>query len=506
VTHNETKIRESIHLLEVISGHPRVAIRLIELSRDSSAEIADYAASIETDPGLASRLLGLVNSAWFAPTSPIETIPRAICCLGLASLRTIAMAHCVTSLHKSMRLDRDDARAMWAGSMCKAIAARQIIVKTRPKQATVAFTMALLQDLGYALLSSIDTEAMATIHRRRDLDPQELLLAERDHFGLDHCQVMEILGHKLALPELYIQGIEAHHQKIEFEELDTLSPIAFASHIASLLPHDTRHWSPLCLEELSRIIDSRAPAWANVDDFLEKVQAEFTELDEQIGDFEVDVPDLLACLAFATEETAYATAKLVAQNSLLTQDADVLQKAVDLAEEGKHDAEQRADQDPLTRLLNRRGWDRRARALVRQADSSEKSIGVAFFDLDNFKEINDTHGHAAGDVLLEEISRRLTDAVRAEDLVCRWGGDEFVVLFQGTDQEDCLGAVKRVKQQIEAEHVPFEGQSLEVSTSAGFVVVNPSDTAFDLQELLRSADELLYQAKQEERGALKIAA
>ncbi len=501
----ESEILEHLQSMEVVSGHPRVAVRLVELARDPLSDIEEYAALVETDAGLATRILGLVNSAWFAPSTPIETVQRAVCSLGTSNVRTVCLAHSISSLHRSCGLNAVDSRAMWTASMCKAIAARKVIEKSRPEQATEAFTMALLQDIGLALLRSIDPEAVVEIHNGGNHRQVSANALEREHFGLDHCQAAEHFGHKLALPELYVQSIEIHHQDIEVEKLHTLSPIGLANHIASLLPHDTRYWAPDDVCDLEAALEALPLGWEGIEAFTQEVQSEFKEIDESLGDFEIDVSDLMTCLAYASEENARSISILVGKNYLLANDTNTLQEAVIRAERAREDAEQRADMDPLTRLFNRRGWDRRAETLLRQASSSRRTVGVAFLDLDYFKEINDEHGHAAGDAFLVEVGRRIKEAVRAGDLVCRWGGDEFVILFQGIDSQDCVDAVLRVKRHVESEPVLVDEHSMKVSTTAGFVAVEPSEVEFDLQLLLERADELLYEAKEQERGSFRMA-
>lgn len=500
----ESETLQHLQMMEVLSGHPRVAIRLVELARNPLSEVEDYAALVETDAGLTGRILGLVNSAWYAPSTPIETVRRAVYSLGTSNVRTVCLAHSIASLHKTFGLSAVDSQAMWSASMCKAIAARKVIERSRPEQATEAFTMALLQDIGLAFFRSLDPEAVSEIHTGGCHRQVEALALERRHFGLDHCQAAEHLGHKLTLPEFYIQTIDIHHEDLETEKLGTLSPIGLASHLASLLPHDTRYWSPEDVAELTRALLAVPLGWDSLEAFAAEVQSEFQEIHEQLGEFEVDISDLMTALAYASEETARSTSVLVAKNYLLATNTNTLQEAVIKAEKAQEKAEQRADMDPLTRLFNRRGWDRRAKTLLRQASSSHRTVGIAFLDLDYFKEINDEHGHATGDAFLVEIGRRIKEAVRSHDLVCRWGGDEFVILFQGIDSQDCVEAVLRVKQHVEARPVVANDVEMRVSTTAGFVSVEPSEAGFDLHTLLQQADELLYQAKQEGRGSFRM--
>lgn len=148
--------------------------------------------------------------------------------------------------------------------------------------------------------------------------------------------------------------------------------------------------------------------------------------------------------------------------------------------------ERSAETDALTGLLNRRG-------LAKGFDKLASSNGFALLivDLDGFKQINDTHGHAAGDTVLIEIAERLRDAVRHDDLVSRTGGDEFV-LFVATDREGTEAVARRIVKRIR-DTIGSPSGTLVVSASVGAVWSASKET--DLSEFLSQADRLLYRAK-----------
>lgn len=498
--YSEQETCDRIRSIEILSGHPRVAIRLIELSKQTEAELEDYSALIENDPGLASRMLALVNSAWFAPSHPVQTVKRAVCTLGLGQVRVIALSHCVASLHKSIKLNKDDARALWAASMCKAIAARMVCESLDSNHAQEAFTIALLQDLGLALFSSIDQPSVSALVQTVHSTASEAAAAEIAAFGMTHSAAGARLAKKLALPDLYAAAIERHHSEATGVE-EPPTPVELACMVAALLPHDIRFWNTGDLTQLRGMILSDALPWDSLESFLQAIQTEFAVTDEYLNDG-APTPDLMECLVYASEENARAASVLVAQNSSLMMGTGKLQAAVEVAETAKQRAQTRADRDPLTNLFSRSGWDRRAKLTLHQAQNSGSTLGMAFLDLDNFKEINDTHGHQIGDRFLGEIGERIKEAVRTEDLVCRWGGDEFVILFRGAEEEGCEPALMRVKTHIESAPIQLDDLVLEVSTSVGFVVVNAGSSKLELEALLKLADENLYRAKASGRGSV----
>ncbi len=150
--------------------------------------------------------------------------------------------------------------------------------------------------------------------------------------------------------------------------------------------------------------------------------------------------------------------------------------------------------DPLTGVPNRRLLvDRLHQALARAARNGS-SLAVCFLDLDGFKVINDAHGHALGDRLLVEVTRRITEVLRAEDTLARLGGDEFVVLLTDISSErDCTLVLDRLLQVVQ-QGMRIEDRELRVTASIG-VSLFPHDNA-DADTLMRHADQAMYLAKE----------
>ncbi len=153
-------------------------------------------------------------------------------------------------------------------------------------------------------------------------------------------------------------------------------------------------------------------------------------------------------------------------------------------------AEEEALTDPLTGLRNRRAAD----LFLERMCSAAAPFGLLHLDLDYFKAVNDTLGHAAGDFVLEAVGRVLRDQVRAEDCAARVGGDEFVVVLPGRTDPQMLQAIaNRIIRRL-SEPMEFEGSPCQVSASVG--IVRSSDFAApDAAQVLAAADRALYAAK-----------
>jgi len=160
--------------------------------------------------------------------------------------------------------------------------------------------------------------------------------------------------------------------------------------------------------------------------------------------------------------------------------------------------------DDLTHLFNSRYLELVLDKEFRNASKSERPFSVLFLDLDYFKSINDTHGHVVGSKLLVEVSRVLKNCIRDNDVACRWGGDEYVVLLRGTDSGGALKVAERIRRAIESHRfLAREGFSLTITTCIG-VAAYP-EHAQDKNTLIDFADRAMYRGKKGTRNIIYMA-
>lgn len=161
-----------------------------------------------------------------------------------------------------------------------------------------------------------------------------------------------------------------------------------------------------------------------------------------------------------------------------------------------------AHYDALTQLPNRVLFADRFNQAISHCNRDKSLLGVCYLDLDGFKQVNDTHGHEAGDQMLIELARRIKSTMREEDTVSRQGGDEFALLLGGLDTaEQCFNTLERIHQAIAQPYV-IDGHIIALGASSG-VTIYPMDES-EPDTLLRHADHAMYQAKLDGRNHFQL--
>jgi diguanylate cyclase (GGDEF)-like protein len=156
--------------------------------------------------------------------------------------------------------------------------------------------------------------------------------------------------------------------------------------------------------------------------------------------------------------------------------------------------------DELTGAYNRRHFLVQAAYAFAQAKDHGEPFALVLFDADDFKKVNDTYGHLAGDRVLRQVAEATRVGLRSSDLLARWGGEEFIVLLPGTRLEEALGAAQRMQEGIA--HASLGAEELRVTVSIGVAAFQP--TLHDLDDLLSQADNALYRAKAEGKNRIEM--
>ncbi len=244
---------------------------------------------------------------------------------------------------------------------------------------------------------------------------------------------------------------------------------------------------------------------------LRPLNLEYTETVDTLRRHERDL------IRVALEQTQQATEKAIslhlglgavmillalliseATRRLLRRHAETIFEQMHQLEQAGSRLEHQATHDPLTGLANRVLFYRRLEEAMVHAEQEQFSLAVMYVDLDDFKQVNDVHGHAAGDALLKTVAKRLHHVMRIADTAARLGGDEFALLFVGVQEtSDCPPLCAKVEKEV-SQPLDFEGVLLTPACSIGYALY-PRD-GISLDTLLNTADGRMYQAKRKRKG------
>jgi two-component system, cell cycle response regulator len=474
-----------------------IAMQVLELTRDPRVSIARIAKTVQNDPALTTKVLRTVNSSYYGLSSPCPNISRATGLLGLNTVKAIVLGFSLVDCTKSMGADGGfDMQAYWRRAVHSAAAARALAQVTRALDPDEAFVCGLLQDIGMLAAYAALREEYAALVTEQPGDHDALLAAERAVLGFDHTSIGKTLGEKWRLPSTVVDCIELHHrphaaagpnkQAIRIAGLANLvagalsgvTPRAKLDQLITL----AWEWYQLRPEDARSLVEQTAKG--------AKELAKTLEI--SIG----QAPDVNALLAQANEQMA------------ATQ-VDIQREAEELKRTNEELARQTVT-DGLTGAYNRAFFDRECKAAVDRAGQSNHPISVLFMDADRFKLVNDTHGHQAGDIVLMELAKRLRIATARVGPLCRYGGEEFVLIAPGVgfDQARKLGELLRrlvCATPFDLEPYGMAGITLPVTISVGVSsrVPGTPSAQWSAEHLTHTADQAVYAAKQSGRNCVR---
>ncbi len=344
------------------------------------------------------------------------------------------------------------------------------------KGANVLLLERMLRGAGYATITStMDPHAVCDLHRQNRYD---LILLDLQMPAMDGFQVMEGLKEMEVdgyLPVMVITAQPQHKLRaLQFGAKDFISkPFELPEvlmRISNMLEVRLLHREA---KRHSQVLEQTVQKLRETESGLRTTEAELSKEKAALDDHVIQLQQANEYLVVATIEAQ-------------SQAEEIERAKVRLAHLAQHDA--------LTDLPNRILLNDRLIQAVALADRQRKKLAVMFLDLDRFKYINDSLGHAVGDQLLQSVASRLTESVRSTDTVCRQGGDEFVVLLANVEHaEDAALSAQKILDALTVSH-RIEHFELHVTVSIGISIY--PDNGEDADTLIKNADTAMYQAKE----------
>ena len=157
--------------------------------------------------------------------------------------------------------------------------------------------------------------------------------------------------------------------------------------------------------------------------------------------------------------------------------------------------------DGLTQIFNKRHFSEALAREIARASRYHRELSMVMFDLDHFKQVNDTHGHLAGDAVLKTMALTIKSKIRTEDIFARYGGEEFAIILPEIDRHNAHQFSEKIRRIVEATEFRFEGTLIPVTISMGVATLDPEEPT--PAALIKSADEHLYEAKAAGRNCVR---
>jgi diguanylate cyclase (GGDEF)-like protein len=441
-------------------------------------------------------LVRTANSPIFALRREVTTISYAVSLLGINAVRTLVLSF---SLNKACRTEKNGGlETYWRRSVLTALAARQICQGPMFGLREEAFLCGLLQDIGMLAMANALGKSYTDILKKSAGDHDALIKRERANFGGDHADVGAWLLERWRVPSTLAGVVGASHDAAKLqstsEEAQFLArAVRLAARFADQLTGDAQRASQHLNQELA--------AWPGDAVKVEAVNMALLEQGPELAplfEIRLEASEMTAALSQAQEI-------MLALSVRASQELNDIHETLTRLESRTATLLAEAHRDALTGIANRGYTMSYLDEVFRAAIESGKHVGTIFADVDHFKKINDTHGHAAGDAVLQSVAQCISRSVRGGDFVGRYGGEEFLIVLRADSPNELAAVAERVRNNIEVTPHPLGGgRTLHATISLGCALLDPfrHHTA---QELTDEADRALYAAKRGGRNRFELA-
>lgn len=475
------EIIEAIVNSDNIPTPPGVALRLLELYNQEDVDASEISQVLGADPVLTAKLIAYSNSPILGRSIQTTSLKQAVVAAGMRATRIIGLSFSLmqSSGNKVAGFDFDE---FWNQSLATAVAARTLSEHLR-FEADEAFLMGLILNIGEMAIASTFPDEYVVMTRKAKEAGLPLVQLEQEKWSENRYPIGRLLLEKWNFPS-NIAGTIGDYGDPQSEPCGVLDVLRLAEQISAMLFEKDL--------SIDQIQTAKSFAKSNLDidedtfeQLFDKIVPTWSEYAQLL---EFDVANAVTILDLenqARHQIASFSLGMAAEN------AEIQRQNLDL--------KTKALVDGLTGLKNRRAYETEAAEKLDQSKLEQKLFVLMVIDIDHFKRINDTHGHAAGDAVLTEVGQVLHDDLRRKDSVFRIGGEEFVVILPDCNPRDAVSAAERLRSAIEETNIRYNAETLKVTASVGVTFCDPTNS-LSLEQLFEQADQQLYRAKSEGRN------
>ncbi|MEL7239200.1 MAG: diguanylate cyclase, partial [Planctomycetota bacterium] len=395
----------------------------------------------------------------------------------------------------------------WKRSIYSACAAREAAEMLKLANPDEMFLCGLLGDIGMLVLDTVLGKQYGLVFKEAE-NHEVLRVAEYDTLETTHAEAGAYLLESWDLPESIVVPIRRHCDPDEVEpgrHRQLAFTIALAQRCADVyMGDDPVNAIPDVRNRMNAIIaDGGMPLTddSSADLLLQRVGEQAADTADL---FDLVVPKIPYEQVLVEANEALVHINIQAQqkaNSLVQQAADLEFAFFEREEELK----EKATTDALTGLKNRAEFDRFLRDAMEKSVRYDEPLAMVLIDLDEFKSVNDTYGHQAGDAVLRRVARLLHNMKRTGDLAARYGGEEMALVLPGTDRATAAAMAETFRRALQADSIDIGEKSLDITASFGVAAYEPPDDRLaDVDKLVGTTDKALYFAKTNGRNRVKI--
>ena len=510
-TQDAGALLEKVCSSKTLPSVPVVAANILTLCKDPDVDFAKLGEMTSADPALVAKLLRMANSAFFAGSHKVSSVNAAVVRMGLKVTRIAVLGFTLETEISGKMPEEFKIERFWRYSLTTACAARVIAETVCPAQRDECFSAGILQDIGMVALQCALPQEYAKVLVDHRLRPTvEIDDLERRLVGMTHTEVSSRLLQRWNLPEEVYAPIR-YHRALDQATADGLPPaliqvartLDLSTLVATLFQGKAKGIT------YKRVLDTAQRHFGLEPEAVERMLGKIEKMVRSTCElFQVDprpMPAYEEIRVWATHEVARLAAEL-------GQEAQSREDRPDHRAEELRQLQQESDElkrlvslDELTHLLSRREFLKRFVAEIMRSRRHEHELSLVMVDIDDFKSVNDTYGHAAGDEVLRHLGGFLEAEIRKSDLAARMGGDEFVVLLPETDLDGAITFAEKLRFGIASSSKGWTQRVPGITVSVGAVHSRCTSPSFDEGIILDEADKCMYQAKRDGRNCTRYA-
>ena len=476
----EAHIQNILHSAGNLPTLPGIAIQILDVVKQEDTGLKEVGDILNSDPPLATKVLQIANSSLYG--MKVDRVQHAVNILGGELIKNLVLGFSLirnTGREKSSLFDYSQ---FWKHSLVTAIISRWILQKRAPRLKENGFILGLVHNIGIlVLLQSMPRNYSQVLDEVRE-EAASQHEAEERLLGVNHLQVGSYIAEKWGFPDTLTLPIAHHHYPNLLPQNNDIrlltETLHFAAQFSQFFHTRDKGYHLAAIEHLRELY--RFDEFLEIEELVKHAQTQTTSI---FPIFELSLEDELDYLKVLEE----ARQELINTSQVFIQDYLAQQREIERLQE-------MATYDTLTRTYN---YQKFTEELDRELERIRRNGGCfsfCFVDIDDFKSVNDTHGHLVGDKILQHIAEYLENKVRKYDVVARYGGDEFVILMPELSSQGAYRAMERIRKAILRNPAFVEDMSVSVTISCGVYCVSP-ESAADKGKVMKEADKTMYQSK-----------